>query len=80
MVVNAEGEKIETEELIWNEKDAKISSDKFVKITTPDEILMGEGFEANEDFTRYKIKKVKATLKVKEETDTLQTGENETGE
>lgn len=79
VVINEEGEKIETEELIWNEKEEKISSDKFVKITTPDEILMGEGFEANQDFTRYKIKKVKATLKVKEEDEQTENKEDEPG-
>jgi hypothetical protein len=32
-----------------------------VKITTDDEIIFGEGLEANEDFSDYVIKKVKGT-------------------
>ncbi len=76
-VVNVEGEKIETEELIWDERNSRISSDKFVKITTADEILTGHGFEANEDFTRYKIHKVEAIFKLREEEkDTTDVGEH----
>lgn len=76
-VVNVEGEKIETEELIWDERNAKISSEKFVKITTADEILTGHGFEANEDFTKYSIRKVEAIFKLREEeNDSLDAGEH----
>ena len=58
-------EQLETEELIWNERTHKISSDKFVKITTDTESIMGEGFESNQDFSRYRIKKITGTFKVK---------------
>jgi hypothetical protein len=40
-------------------------TDKFVKITTDGEQLFGEGMEAQEDFTNYKIKKLRGTVKVK---------------
>lgn len=45
----------------------KIWSDKFVTITTKNEILMGDGFEARQDFSKYKIKKLKGTVTIKEE-------------
>lgn len=63
VVTNNEDQKIQTEFLVWeaDEKDAekKIWSDKFVTITTKNEILMGDGFEARQDFSKYKIKKTK---------------------
>lgn len=64
VVVNAKGEKLNTEHLTWNERTAKIYSDKFVKITTPDKIIFGNGFEANQDFTSYKIFNIKGTITI----------------
>ncbi len=58
-------EQLETEELIWNEKTNKISSDKFVKITTETESIFGEGFEADQNFTSYKIKKIHGQVRIK---------------
>jgi LPS export ABC transporter protein LptC len=61
---NNEGEKLETEELIWDEKEGKIWSEKFTTITTPKEVIYGDGFEADEDFTNYRIKKIRGTFQV----------------
>ena len=58
-------EQLDTEELIWNEQTHKITSDKFVKITTDTESLTGQGFEADQDFSHYKIKKITGTFRVK---------------
>jgi LPS export ABC transporter protein LptC len=65
VVINEKNEKLNTEHLIWNEKTKKIYSDEFVKITTPDEIIYGTGFEADQDFSRYKIMNIKGTITVK---------------
>jgi LPS export ABC transporter protein LptC len=54
-VVNVKGEKLNTEKLIWDERQNKLLSDNFVKITTDKEIIMGNGFEADQDFSHYKI-------------------------
>ena len=59
-------EKLETEELYWNKNKAQIYTDKFVKITTPEEILMGHGLQANQDFSNYKIRKVTGIFSLKE--------------
>ncbi len=71
VVVNEKKERLNTEHLIWQQDSAKIYTDEFVKITTADEILMGEGLEANEDFSKYKILKIKGIINLKEEKDTL---------
>lgn len=60
-------EKINTEQLFWNMKLESIYSDKFVRITTEDEILYGEGFESNQEFTNCKIIKPTGSIKVKDE-------------
>ena len=50
-----DGEKLETEELIWEERKEKIFTKRFVTITKPDEILYGVGFEAKQDFSTWEI-------------------------
>lgn len=62
-VINEKNEHLSTEELIWDEKRHIIYSEKFVKITTPDQVLYGEGMEADEELTRYIIKKPQGTIK-----------------
>ncbi|WP_242926313.1 LPS export ABC transporter periplasmic protein LptC [Pontibacter vulgaris] len=68
VVVNniLKGEKLETEELYWDKRKAEIYTDKFVKITTPDEVLMGQGLRANQDFSKYKILKPTGIINLKE--------------
>ena len=73
VVVNDKGEVLNTEHLIWVEDSSKIYTNEFVKITTEDEIIMGEGMEANQDFTKWKIHKIKGTINIKEESDSLKT-------
>jgi LPS export ABC transporter protein LptC len=67
VIVNAEGERLNTEHLIWDRKAQRIYSEVFVKITTPDEIIMGEGFESNETFSKYKILRPKGTISQNDE-------------
>lgn len=62
VVVNVKGETLNTEELTWEQQKHLVYTDVFVKITTADETLFGDGLESNEDFTKYKIKKIKGTI------------------
>ena len=66
-VINEKGEKLNTEHLIWDERKGKLYSDEFVKITTRDEIIFGNGFEANQDFSKYKIFNIKGTISLNNE-------------
>ena len=54
--------KLETEELIWNESKDKIYTDKEVKITTGKEVIYGEGFTSNSNFSQYSITKIHGTF------------------
>jgi LPS export ABC transporter protein LptC len=67
VVINEKGEILNTEHLIWNQETETISTEEFVKITTADEVIMGHGMEADQQFTRYKIKKITGTINIKEE-------------
>jgi len=55
VVINSKDEIINTELLIWDKKKETLSSDKFVKITKKDEIIYGDGFDADQNFTNYTI-------------------------
>jgi len=66
VIVNVKGETLNTEELVWKRKDEKIYSDKFVRITTPEEIIYGTGFEAKQDFSDYTIKNISGIVHVKD--------------
>lgn len=55
VVINEKGEMLNTEHLVWDKKTEKITSDVYVKITTKDQILMGDGLIANQDFSEYRI-------------------------
>jgi LPS export ABC transporter protein LptC len=64
-VINRNGEKLETEKLVWDENTQRIYTDAFVKITTSQQIIMGQGMESNQDFTRYEIRKVTGQIQLK---------------
>ncbi|OJV23739.1 MAG: LPS export ABC transporter periplasmic protein LptC [Bacteroidetes bacterium 37-13] len=66
VVINNKGETLNTEELIWDEAQEIIYSNAFVKISTKDEIIMGTGMTANQNFTNYVIKNISGIIKVKQ--------------
>jgi len=65
IVVNIKGDTLRTESLVWDEKTNKINTTDNVKITTPDEIIYGEGLESNTAFSEYKIYKITGILSIK---------------
>jgi LPS export ABC transporter protein LptC len=65
VVQNVENnETLNTEQLIWDQKNATIYTEKFVKITTNEEVLFGDGFESDDRFTAWRIKNPKGTFYV----------------
>lgn len=64
VIVNKKGEKLTTDELVYNQKLKKFYTEKPVKITTPTQILLGDGLDANEDFSSYEIKNIKGIFAV----------------
>jgi LPS export ABC transporter protein LptC len=60
---NYKNERLETEQLIWNEATSRIYTDKFVKITTPTQTIWGYGFSSNMEFTAWEMDSVSGTAK-----------------
>ncbi len=54
-VESLEGERFDTPELFWNQKEEKVYSDKYIRIQQEEQIITGIGFESNQNMTRYKI-------------------------
>jgi len=67
VAINEQNYKLETELLFWDQEKDLIYTDRFVKITSEDEIVMGTGFESDARMTVRKIKKVTATIYLTEE-------------
>lgn len=62
VAINAQGDTLKTEHLIWEEKSGRIYSDKFVRIIRPDQIISGVGFESDQNMRNWKIKDVKGPI------------------
>jgi LPS export ABC transporter protein LptC len=65
VVRNIDGDTLRTEELIWNVATQRVSSDKYVTITTKDELIMGDGFESDISFKNPKIYKIRGIVTLK---------------
>ncbi len=63
-IITKKGEKLNTDELIWNASAQKFFTEKPVRITTPTEVIYGNGMEANSDFSWYQITNPKGTVQV----------------
>lgn len=67
VVINRlKGEQLNTEHLVWDQNTKKVFSNVFVKITTPDKILYGDGMESDESFSRWRIMKPRGEMYVNE--------------
>jgi LPS export ABC transporter protein LptC len=67
VVINSEGEILNTEQLFWDERNELIYSHSFVKVTRPDEVITGVGFEADQTFSTWKIKRIQGTIYLRDE-------------
>jgi LPS export ABC transporter protein LptC len=63
-ILNVKGERLNTEELMWDQATGRIYTNKFVKITTKDQIITGQGLESNQSFGDWEILDVIGTLNV----------------
>ena len=61
---NRKEEMLTSTELIWNENDQRLYTNKFVRITQPEkgDTSYGYGFEANEEFTQFEIKRKTSSI------------------
>jgi len=64
VVRNVDGDVLETEKLNWNQQKEEIFTDEFVKITTDNEVIFGQGLVSNQNFSKYTIRKIKGTITI----------------
>ena len=60
------GDKFETELLFWNEKEEKVYSDKYIRISQEDKVITGYGFESDQNLTEYQIKNTTGVFTVED--------------
>lgn len=66
-VVNFAGEKFETSELFWSEKEKRIYTDKFITVERKGQIHMGYGLESNQEVTNWHILNHSGTYDIPED-------------
>ncbi len=64
---NIEGTLFNTEFIEWDERKEEIKSDRFIKVTDKDAIIVGKGFKAKQDFTDWKILKPTGVFNVNQQ-------------
>lgn len=62
IAINIDGDTLRTEHLIMLEKEDRIYSDKYVRISRKDQIITGIGFESDQEMKNWVIKKPKGTI------------------
>ena len=65
---NSKGERLETEQLTWEQDSARVRTDKAVRVARGEDVIHGQGLDAAEDFSSYVIRKVTGVLHLKEDT------------
>ena len=56
VLTNAEGRKLETEQLFWDQEKGTVHSEKYTRITEPNgNMFSGEAFQAKQDLSDYKL-------------------------
>jgi LPS export ABC transporter protein LptC len=61
------GEKLNTEELFWDRPKQLIYSDVFVKLTTGEQVVTGDGLTSKEPFDELIIKNPKGLIEIQED-------------
>jgi LPS export ABC transporter protein LptC len=64
---NLNGEKFESNLIFWNQREARIYSDAFIRITQQDKIITGIGFESNQSLTNYTIHNPQGIFPIRED-------------
>ncbi|HOC47946.1 MAG TPA: LPS export ABC transporter periplasmic protein LptC [Bacteroidales bacterium] len=67
VAVSNKGEVLETELLFWSQPRDRIWSDRFVRFTHNDQIVMGTGFDSDSRFSNWTIKNVTGTIYIRDE-------------
>lgn len=67
IVINENNEKLETELLYWNQTTDRIYTDRFVKVTSANDVILGYGLESDSHLQNRVIKKIRAEFYITDE-------------
>jgi LPS export ABC transporter protein LptC len=67
VAINEKNERLDTELLYWDQQKDLCSTDRFVRITGVDQIVMGIGMKSDSRFTNWWIRNVSATIPITDE-------------
>ena len=65
--INLSGDKFETSELFWSERDGSVYTDKFIRIERQGQLHMGHGFRSNQSLTDWQILNHSGEIDIKED-------------
>lgn len=65
--VSEKNEILNTEQLFWDMKKEIIYSDKFVKITSEDDVIMGVGFDSDQNMDNWEIRDVSGEMEFEDD-------------
>lgn len=63
------GDILNTEQMYWDTQERRIYSEKFVRITTKNQIITGVGFESDEKLSKYEIKNPGGEIEIESSTE-----------
>ena len=61
---NNNHERLNTEYLVWDQRNGIIYSNKKVQVSTPDDIILGEGFKSDDQFNDWQVEKVTGVISI----------------
>ncbi|MCU0457180.1 MAG: LPS export ABC transporter periplasmic protein LptC [Bacteroidales bacterium] len=67
IIVNGSADRLETEQLFWDQEKDLVYTERFVKIISEDQTIMGTGFESDIKLNKRKIKNPTGPIYLKEE-------------
>ncbi len=67
IVTTVDNKRLETEHLVWDETERKVTTPGFVRITTPKEQIQGYELDADEDLEHYSLARVTGQVLVEEQ-------------
>jgi LPS export ABC transporter protein LptC len=67
ILTNGKGERMTTEQMFWDKKEERLYSTSKVQILSDGQLITGKGFEADQEFNKYRIFKVQGEITIKDE-------------
>lgn len=64
VLFNTEGDTLRAEELIWDQDEKILRTEKFVRMTSEGQLIYGFGFRSKEDFSEWEIEAFKGMVKI----------------